>query len=226
MDTNPYKDPEGGMEPQPRRRFAVLSRLGWFAAGFVVSWALWSGIYQFRAQPQDMTQAWSEEVRELGGESEMDWMKKAVGRKVGRLVVFTPADRNNASAMIEPQPPHRFPQVLFHDENADGHVDLICVTDAKRRQFTIDLADGQFASYSYSTGWVEEVIYHDGDMDGQFDYRWTPAGRKSEIMVDNQWRQFEHEGDTRYVDLEGVRTSLKLKDGVWRIVEQSNEETQ
>lgn len=69
-------------------------------------------------------------------------------------------------------------------------------------------------------------------MDGQFDYRWSfpeserPPAPKSQILVDGQWRAYEQEGDTRYVDLDGVRTPLKLRDGVWRIVEQPSQESQ
>lgn len=227
MDTNPYKHPEGGMEPLPRRRLGILSRLGWFAAGFVVSWLVWSGIYHFRARPRDVTETWPPELRELFAESEfsqLEWMKEATARKVGQFVVIAPADPNNASAMIGPLPPNHFPQVGFIDEGPDGQVNWLFVWDRGDRNFSIDLTDGKFTSYRYSTGLVDEVIYRDGNMDGQFDFRMFPGDRRTEIMVGGQWRQYEQEGDTRYVDLDGVRTPLKLKDGVWQIVEEAPED--
>ena len=78
------------------------------------------------------------------------------------------------------------------------------------------MADGGFVSYNYSTGFDDDSItYRDGNMDGQFDYRFGP-GRRSEILVSGQWRQYVQEGDTRYVELDGVRTALRQVDGVWR----------
>jgi len=206
------------METQPSRGRGLARRLVWFTIGFVVSWVVWSSVYYVRSRSKDITQAWPQELRELVP-PEQDWMKDAVARTVGRIVVIAPADERNASAIIHPLPPDHFPFVTLSDEGPDGRLDSIMVVDASERSFSIDVADGKFKSFTCATRLGDDsVIYTDGNMDGEYDYRSVP-GRSSMIMVNRVWRNYVQEGDTRFVDLDGRRTALKLIDGVWRIAD-------
>jgi hypothetical protein len=216
MAANPYQHSAEVTETQPARGWGLVRRLVWFAIGFAVSWVVWSAIYYVAARPRDITQAWPQELRELAS-PDQEWMKDAVARKVGRIVVMAPADQQNASAIIHPLPPDHFPFVTLSDEGPDGRLDSIMVVDASERSFSIDVADGKFKSFTCATRLGEDsVIYTDGNMDGEYDFRIMP-GKSSMIMVNGAWRQYVQEGDTRYVDLDGRRTALKLVDGVWRI---------
>jgi hypothetical protein len=222
MDTNPYQHSEGHIEAPPHRRLGILSRLGWFTAGFVAACVLLLGTGYVMTRPRDLTKTWPEGVRELV--PVFDWTRDAVVHRCGRFVVIVPADPQNGSTMVYPVPPNPFPQCLFLDEEGNGEVDAIFLFDSTQRNLSIDVADGKFTAYNLSTGLADDSItFRDGNMDGQFDFRHGP-GRGHKIWVNGQWRDFEQAGDTRYVDLDGLRTPLKLKDGVWQIVEEAPED--
>ncbi len=218
MAANPYQHSAEVMETQPPRGRGLARRLVWFAIGFAVSWGIWSAISYFYTRPQDITQSWPQEIRDVVP-PEMEWIKEAKARKIGQFVVAVPAESQNASAMLSPQPPSHFPQVVFLDEGPDGRIDCILVMDAKRRNFSIDVADGMFKSFICTTRiGGESISYRDGNMDGEYDYRFVP-GKAGTIMVQGEWREYVQEGDTRYVDVDGRRTALKLIDGVWQVAD-------
>jgi hypothetical protein len=218
MSGNPYQNSAEVIVTQPSRGRGLARRLVWFAIGFIVSWIIWSAIYAVRARPQDITQTMPQELRDMVSPDE-EWMKNAIVRKLGGFVIVVAADPKNASAAISPRPRSSFPNVMLCDDEADGRVDTIIVTDASWRGIFIDVADDQFQSFTCDTKLGEDsVMYKDGNMDGEYDYRFVP-GKSSMIMVNGAWREYVQEGDTRYVDLDGRRTALKLIDGVWRITD-------
>lgn len=212
METNPYRQP-GATECPPSSGSGVKSRLIWFAFGFIASWAVWSAISYGQRRPKDYTQSWPEEIRDLAP----DWIKHAQGRKVGHFIVIAADDTENASAMIYPSRPNHFPNVVCHDDDANGLIDGILVADAAHRTIFLDVTEGRLRSYTYSTGIaVDAISFEDADLDGNYDYRIGP-GRHFAVMIDSEWHDVIDEDNKRYVELHGTRIPLNFVDGIWRV---------
>ena len=87
----------------------MKTKILWFAAGFVVSWLVWSAISYVRLRPRDLTDTWSQSDKQI---PMCKWLEFAVGRKVGGYAVFAPGVAGNSSAMIYPATPNQNPKVV------------------------------------------------------------------------------------------------------------------
>ena len=153
----------------------MKTKVAWFLIGFVVScvfWLAWSAAQYVRFRPRDYTQSWSGPLTEEAlQEPSTQWLKNARGLNVGNYYIFTPVDATDVSAQLHSPRANGLPGVSLLDDNADGTLNKIQVTDAAYQSFFfIDkTGDGAFDSYEYMTGPAADfTTFHDYDMDGQF----------------------------------------------------------
>ena len=90
-----------------------------------MAWTI-SNAVVYRAK--DYTKQWPTHDRE----SAPEWMSNAKGRRLGNYRWLAPADSSNASALIELYGPkfNGLPGFLIEDENGDGSVDSILISDS------------------------------------------------------------------------------------------------
>ncbi len=196
----------------------MKKRITWFLIGFVVSWLTWSVIAYVRLRPRDYTQSWSSSQREAAPA----WLKRANGRRLGGIMVFTPPEASPASALIHPPKPNHFPQIMIQDEDSNGTVDSLLICDAQYRSFLIEDkdADGIFDSTQYSSGVAtDSVSISDNNMDGIPDFRLGP-GRTMAVAIDDQWYDLIHTNKKQYVEINGARSQVKAVDGIWTVIEE------
>jgi hypothetical protein len=139
---------------------------------------------------------------------------------VGQFIILAADHSTRASCQVYPAVFSRKPEVGFEDQDSDGHVDSMIVTDG-HRMFEFVTKDGGIVSYSYSPEYfaLDSVVYLDYDMDGAFDYRFGP-GRQSALMVDSQWQKLVAEGGGKgYVEVAGERRAAEHVEGRWRLID-------
>ena len=185
-------------------------KVAWFFAGAAISWMAWtiSNAVVYRAK--DYTKQWPTHDREIAPE----WMSNAKGRRLGNYRWLAPADSSNASALIELYGPkfNGLPGFLIEDENGDGSVDSILISDSAHRTFEFDdkNGDGVFDTYEYTTGFdPDSKSYRDDNMDGQYDFRLGP-GRVMAVFIDSQWRDVVFKDGKSFVELEGKVTPVEV----------------
>lgn len=190
----------------------------WFFVGVIVSWGIWSVIYFWRSRPHNLTATWPSELRAIPGDS-LSWLRSAVARNVGGVVVCASAKETDPSAIIRSRG-KTFPQILMSSDKAEGFVDSIILSAAGDQSITADLdAKGQIRKYTVSTGdflGSKAVAMVDSDMDGQFDVRIGP-GRHVYLWLNSAWRERMSSNGSTYVDLNGTKTEVVLTNGVWKL---------
>jgi len=192
----------------------MKTKITWFAVGFVASWLTWSVISYVRLRPQDLTTSWPSEI---GGDLVPPWLRSAVVREVGGVVVHASSNEQTPSAVITPKSASRT-QVIMTDGNVDGAMDSIIVSSCSSQSVSVndDDGDGRFDWYSLSTdiSGSNAVNFIDGNMDGQFDTRMV-SGDRVDVWVEGQWRQRTSSNEKHYVELDSGTSEVVMEDRIW-----------
>jgi len=195
----------------------MKTKITWFAVGFVASWLTWSVISYVRLRPQDLTQSWPSDLSKISGDLVPPWLRSAVVREVGGVVVHASSNEQNASAVITPKSESRT-QVIMTDDNVDGVMDSIIVSDCSSQSVSVndDDGDGRFDWYSLSIdiSGSNAVNFIDGNMDGQFDTRMV-FGDHVDVWIEGQWRQRTSSNEKHYVELDSGTSEVVMADRVW-----------
>jgi hypothetical protein len=195
----------------------MRTRITWFILGFVVSWVTWSAINWTYGHARDQTQLLPEELADFAPE----WVKDAVGRRVGQFNVMASAEPSEASAWVYPVKKPQNLIIFLDDCNSDGGVDGVGITAADGTSLSFDDSDydGQFDSHGFtSSGGTDSQMRRDYDMDGTYDYLNGPEG-VAMILIDSEWHELVRKDDKWYVNLNGKLVEVtKPQVGAWKIV--------
>ena len=164
----------------------MKKKVTWFVLGTVVATVGWFSLAAWLRRPRDYTAHWPEAVRI---NEHYAFLKHARAVGAGPFAVFTPASgTNHVLALICPKgTPHPF--VLLLDDSGNGVADTMIIADRKSRSVSLDdrTEDGIWNQLTYSTGSVSNPItVVDRNMDGVFDVRLGPDGRRS-INLESKW---------------------------------------
>ncbi len=147
-------------------------------------------------------------------------MQRAYGRRLGSFLVFTPAQKGNAAAVVYPSGSKGLPGVTIEDENRDGKPDAFSVCDSKYRYIRVadKDSDGTFDAFTYKTG-ISDASFSldDNNMDGIYDVRFGP-GRKLSVHIDGVWHELIWKDHENYIEMDGRLTMVKENNGVWCVV--------
>ncbi len=180
--------------------------------GAVVATAGWFSLAAWLHRPRDYTARWPEAAR---ANKHNAFLRHARAVGAGPFAVITPASGTNVLALICPKDEPNFPFILLLDDSKNGVVDSITIADRQSRSVSLydRTEDGIWNQLMYSTGSTSNPItVVDRNMDGTFDVRLGPDGRKS-INPESKWYDLIAKDGEAYIRIHGGEKRLESKDG-------------
>jgi len=150
------------------------------------------------------------EAPALFGHDFMNSMQVAVA---GKYMIWFCPEGTNASLLVVDGRSERFALAVL-DTHAKGIPNEFWIADVKtRRGFIFTDRDGDGSFDWYSAGTTNDTMI-DMNLDGNFDIRVTPDGKKS-LAFDHEWCPYRMSNHAAYISTEGLPFGVDFEDGKW-----------